>query len=75
MFSRSATYLTLSATLALLSSGCVTSEHRHSNVNRLIETHSKGFEDAILASSESEGFVRDALETIAVLEGELIEKE
>jgi len=53
----------------------VTSEHRHSNVNRLIETHSKGFEDAILASSESEGFVRDALETIAVLEGELIKKE
>ena len=75
MFSRSATFLTLSAILALLSSGCATSVHRHSNVNRLIETHSKGFEDAILASPESEGFVRDALETIAVLEGELIKRE
>ena len=37
--------------------------------------HEKGFEDAVLASPESEAFVQDTLETIANLEGELIRRE
>ena len=69
------TLLTLSVTLMLLSSGCVTTNPRHQNVSRLIEAHEKGFEDAVTASPESEAFVTDALTTIANLEGELIRRE
>ena len=61
--------------LMLLLSGCETSNPRHKNVQRIINTHQKGFEDAILASPESEAFVQDALETIGTLEGELIRRE
>ena len=69
------TLLIVSGILILLSSGCVTKNPRHNNVNRLINNHAQGFEDATLASPQAEGFVRDALETIANLEGELIRRE
>jgi len=69
------TLLTLSVTLTLLSAGCATTNPRHQNVKRLIESHQKGFEDAVSASPESEAFVRDALNTVAGLEGELIRRE
>ena len=69
------TLLALSATLALLSAGCGTTNPRHQNVSRLIEAHQQGFEDAVIASPESEAFVSDALTTIANLEGELIRRE
>jgi len=69
------TLLTLGATLTLLSPGCVSTNPRHQNVSRLIESHQKGFEDAVNASPESEAFVRDALNTVAGLEGELIRRE
>jgi len=67
--------LTLGVALTLLSAGCATTNPRHQNVSRLIEAHKKGFEDAVVASPESEAFVRDALTTIANLEGELIRRE
>lgn len=67
--------LTLSVTLTLLLAGCATTNPRHQNVNRLIEAHQKGFEDAVTASPESEAFIADALTTIANLEGELIRRE
>ena len=66
---------TLSVTFTLLLAGCATTNPRHQNVNRLIEAHQKGFEDAVTASPESEAFVVDALTTIANLEGELIRRE
>jgi len=69
------TLLTLSVTLTLLSAGCGTTNPRHQNVNRLIESHQKGFEDAVTASPEAEAFVRDALTAVANLEGELIRRE
>ena len=67
--------LIASATFVLLSSGCVSGNPRHQNVQRILNAHEKGFEDAVLASPESEAFVQDALETIANLEGELIRRE
>jgi hypothetical protein len=53
----------------------VSTNPRHQNVKRLIESHQKGFEDAVSASPESEAFVRDTLNTVAGLEGELIRRE
>ena len=67
--------LTLSVTLTLLSAGCTSTNPRHQNVKRLLESHQKGFEDAVNASPESEAFVRDTLNTVANLEGELIRRE
>lgn len=67
--------LTLSVTLTLLSAGCTSTNPRHQNVKRLLESHQKGFEDAVNASPESEAFVRDTLNTVASLEGELIRRE
>ena len=69
------TFQIVIAIFVLLLSGCVTSNPRHKNVQRIINTHQKGFEDAILASPESEAFVQDTLETIGTLEGELIRRE
>lgn len=70
---RTITLLALVATLIALSSGCASP--RHQNVKRLLESHQKGFEDAVNASPESEAFVRDTLNTVASLEGELIRRE
>jgi hypothetical protein len=67
--------LTLSVILTLLLAGCGTTNPRHQNVNRLIQAHQKGFEDAVVASPDAEAFVKDALTTIANLEGELIRRE
>lgn len=69
------TLLTLSVTLTLLSAGCGTTNPRHQNVHRILKAHQKGFEDAVLASPESEAFVEETLNTIANLEGELIRRE
>jgi len=69
------TSLTIAVVLMTLFSGCMTSNPRHQNVQRILDAHKKGFEDAVLASPEAESFVHDTLNTIAELEGELIRRE
>ena len=75
MLKRTLTSLALAVTLMTLSSGCTTANPRHKNVHRILESHQKGFEDAVLASPEAEAFVKESLTTIANLEGELIRRE
>ncbi len=55
----------------LLCVGCATT--KLNNVDRLIESHPKGFRDAVRASAESAEFVRDTLKTLADVEA-LIER-
>jgi len=66
------TLIALGVLLTPLLTGCVSAKTRHGNVSRLIQSHGKGFGDAVNASPEAESFVRDALNTVAGLEGELI---